>query len=79
MKYLSLEDVLLYHERIIQESGGSEGIRDFGLLHSAIERPKASFAGKDLYQDIFTKAAALVHSLVLNHPFIDANKRTALA
>ena len=78
MKYLNLEQVLYLHDQIINESGGSEGIRDFGLLHSAIERPKASFAGKDLYPDVFAKAAALIHSLVLNHPFIDGNKRTAL-
>ncbi|OGD54122.1 hypothetical protein A3J78_02495 [Candidatus Beckwithbacteria bacterium RBG_13_35_6] len=77
--YLSFEQVIFLHEKIIVRSGGLEGIRDFGLLYSAIERPKASFASKDLYASIFDKAAALTHSLILNHPFIDGNKRTALA
>lgn len=77
--YLTLEQVIFLHDKILLKSGGLEGIRDFGLLYSAIERPKASFVSKDLYASIFEKAAALVHSLVLNHPFVDGNKRTALA
>jgi len=79
MKYLTLEEILYLHDSIILKTGGREGVRDFSLLYSAIERPKASFAGKDLYKDVFSKAAALVHSLVLNHPFVDGNKRTAIA
>lgn len=78
IKYLSLEEALYLHDQIIIASGGKEGINDFGLLHASLERPKASFGGKDLYFSIVLKAAALLHSLVLNHPFIDANKRTAL-
>ena len=77
--YVPLEDVLLIHEMIIQETGGKEGVRDFTLFHSATARPQASFAGEDLYKTLFEKAAALTHSLLLNHPFNDANKRTALA
>ena len=79
MEYISLEEVLYLHDIIIAETGGAEGIRDFGLLHSAIERPKASFAGRDLYFDVSSKAASLLYSLILNHPFIDGNKRTAIA
>src|SRR4030042_3893184 len=79
IKFVPLEDVLLIHETIIEATGGKEGIRDFTLFHSAISRPQASFAGKDLYLSIFDKAAALGHSLLLNHPFADGNKRTALA
>ncbi len=77
-KYLSLEEVLYLHQEIVEKTGGKEGILDFGSLHASIERPKASFGGKDLYFDIFAKAAALIHSLILNHPFADGNKRTGL-
>ncbi|MBU4141198.1 MAG: type II toxin-antitoxin system death-on-curing family toxin [Candidatus Omnitrophica bacterium] len=53
------------------------GIRDIRLLESVVARPQAAFAKKDLYPDIFSKAAALIHSIISNHPFIDGNKRTA--
>lgn len=76
---LDIEQVLYIHEMIIEAAGGKQGIRDFALLHSALERPKASFAGEDLYPSIFEKAAALMHSLVMNHAFLDGNKRTAFA
>lgn len=79
MKYLSVEEVLFLYDQIIQKSGGKQGIRSPELLFSAVERPKTTFAGKDLYPDIYSKASALVHSLILNHPFVDGNKRTALA
>lgn len=75
----SVEEVLYLHDRIIQRSGGSHGVRDVGLLKSALARPLASFGGKDLYPTVNLKAAAIVHSLLLNHPFVDGNKRTALA
>lgn len=79
MKYLSIEEVLFLYDQIIQKTGGKQGIRSPELLFSAIERPKTTFAGKDLYPDIYSKASALVHSLILNHPFVDGNKRTVLA
>lgn len=78
-RFVPLEDVLVIHEMVIEEAGGKQGIRDFLLFHSAIYRPQASFGGQDLYPTLFDKAAALVHSLLLNHPFLDGNKRTALA
>ena len=78
MNYLSAEQVLFIHSRLIDTSGGTHGIRDTGLLQSSVERPKAMFEGKDLYPDIFHKAAALMESLIKNHPFIDGNKRTAI-
>lgn len=62
---------------MIKRFGGSLGVRDLGLIESAVERPKATFDGVDLYPDIFTKAAALMHSLLKNHAFVDGNKRTA--
>lgn len=55
------------------------GVRDIGLLESAVFRPQASFDDKDLYPGIFDKAAALLQSLLKNHPFVDGNKRTALS
>ena len=78
MKYLSPEQVLFIHSRLIDTTGGSHGVRDIGLLQSAVSRPKATFGGKDLYPDIFRKAAALMESLARNHPFVDGNKRTAI-
>lgn len=78
MNYLTPEQVLFMHYRLIEETGGSHGIRDIALLQSAIARPMAAFGGDDLYPDIFTKAAALMHSLIKNRPFIDGNKRTAI-
>ncbi len=79
MRYLTAEQVLFLHARLITESGGSHGVRDLGLLQSAIARPQASFEGVDLYPDLCMKAAALLDSLVRNHPFVDRNKPTAIA
>lgn len=78
IKYLTVKDVLLLHNMAVDESGGSHGLRDLGLLESAAARPKATFAGVDLYPTIFLKAGALIHSLLRNHPFIDGNKRTSM-
>ncbi len=78
MEYLTLEEVYLLHERLIQLTGGSGGLRDPGLLESAVARPKASFDGEELTPDLWTKAAALMQSLIKNHPFVDGNKRTAV-
>ena len=77
MNYISLDEVYAIHLRMIAVGGGREDIHDFTLLHSAIERPKVTFGGKELYPTIWNKAAALIHSLVKNHPFDDGNKRTA--
>jgi death on curing protein len=79
MIYLSAEQVLFLHARLIVETGGSHGVRDIHLLLSAVGRPQASFENQDLYPDLFTKAAALMDSLVRNHPFVDGNKRTGIA
>lgn len=76
---LSIEQTLYIHEHIILKAGGVQGIRDFALLHSALERPKATFGGNDLYATTLEKASALLHSLVMNHAFLDGNKRTAFA
>ncbi len=76
--FLSIEEVVVIHEKMIEIGGGSHGIRDIELLHSAVGRAKASFGGKYLYTSILEMGAAMLQSLVKNHPFIDGNKRTAL-
>ena len=74
--YLSAEQVLALHAMQVQRFGGSGRLRDRGALESAVARPQMTFGGDDLYQDVAAKAAALLHSLVQNHPFVDGNKRT---
>lgn len=78
MKYLTAEQVLFIHARLIAETGGAHGVLNLGLLQSAVARPKASFDGQDLYPDLFSKAAALLESVIGNHAFVDGNKRTAI-
>jgi len=73
--YLSLDQVLALHRAQIDEYGGAHGLRERGALESTIARPQATFGGEDLYPGIADKGAALWHSLVTNHPFIDGNKR----
>lgn len=75
MHYLTLDDVLELHRLVIVQSGGSAGIRDLGLLESAIAQPTMTFDGKYLYESLGEKAAAFGFSLIKNHPFIDGNKR----
>ncbi|MBI4079217.1 MAG: type II toxin-antitoxin system death-on-curing family toxin [Candidatus Levybacteria bacterium] len=79
MKYLTSAQVLYIHDQLIKRFGGSYGVRDLGLVESAVAKPQASFGGNDLYETIFDKAAALLHSLLKNHPFVDGNKRAALS
>jgi death-on-curing protein len=74
-RYLSLAEVLELHGRIIDETGGSDGLRDLGLLESALGQPRQTFGGEDLYPGLVEKAAALGYSLIKNHCFIDGNKR----
>ena len=76
--YLSAEQVLFIHARLIAETGGDHRIRDLGMLLSAVGRPQASFDERDLYPDLFSKGAALMESLIRNHPFMDGNKRTGI-
>lgn len=76
MNYLTAEQVVFIHAFVVEETGGSHGVRDLGLLESAVARPQATFDGDDLHPDIFIKAAALLHALIQNHPFVDGNKRT---
>ena len=73
-------DVAFYlHNLLIDDFGGSKGVRDQGSLDGALNRPFATFDGQDLYPSVVEKAAALFESVIINHPFIDGNKRTAYA
>ncbi|MEJ2731095.1 MAG: Fic family protein [Deltaproteobacteria bacterium] len=69
--YLSLSQVLFLHQRLIEQSGGTSGIRDQNALESALAEPKMTFEGKELYPTLAEKAAALCYSLVSNHPWRD--------
>lgn len=75
MIILSQEQVLMLHERLIETTGGSKGIRDKGMLDSALSNPFQSFGGEELYPSIQAKAAQLCFGLVKNHAMIDGNKR----
>jgi death on curing protein len=78
-KHPSLKAVLTLHDRQVQVFGGAFGVRDLGLLESAIAQPSASFGGELLHPTIADQAAAYLYHIAKNHPFIDGNKRTAFA
>jgi death-on-curing protein len=73
-EYVTTADALFFHRQLIARYGGAPGIRDVGALESALHRPQTGY-----YDTIVHEAAALLESLVQNHPFIDGNKRTAFA
>ena len=75
MKILNKRQILMLHSALIAEAGGSEGIRDEGLLDSAVNTPFQTFSGQDLYPTVLEKAVRLGFGLIRNHPFIDGNKR----
>ncbi|MBD2075115.1 type II toxin-antitoxin system death-on-curing family toxin [Phormidium sp. FACHB-592] len=79
IRYLTLIEILELHRRILEQSGGASGIRDMSLLESAIAQPRMTFGGEDLYPSLLEKAAALGFSIIMNHPFLDGNKRTGHA
>jgi death-on-curing protein len=72
IKHLSLDEVLVIHGLLVERFGGAEGIVDLGLLDSALHRPRTGY-----YRDVAEMAAALFESLLMNHPFVDGNKRVA--
>ena len=77
--FLSVEFVIQIHERVIDEFGGDAGLRDRGLLESAVAMPQSTFGGTFLHVDLAEKAAAYHFHLCANHAFIDGNKRVAVA
>lgn len=76
--HLGLEQIVELHSFQIERYGGATGLRDRGALEAAVARPQATFGGEDLYPDLADKAAALMHSLVMNHAFVDGNKRVGV-
>jgi death on curing protein len=78
-RYITLDQVMELHRQIIQQSGGGTGVRDQGALESAIAQPRMTFGGEELYATVVEKAAALGFSLIMNHPFVDGNKRVGHA
>lgn len=72
VQFLTLDEVIAIHERLIEKFGGPAGLRDPGLLESALHRPRTGY-----YEDLTAMAAALFESLLMNHPFVDGNKRVA--
>jgi death-on-curing protein len=79
MRYLTAEEILAIHDRLVETIGGSLGVRDENLLSSIAERPKTAFGGREQFPTLFIKAAVYLESIATYHVFIDGNKRTALA
>ncbi|MGD9092181.1 MAG: type II toxin-antitoxin system death-on-curing family toxin [Anaerolineales bacterium] len=79
MNYLTPEQVLFIHTRLIDEFGSEHGVRDPGILLASVERPQATYDDLDLYLNLYGKAAARIDSLIHNHPFLDGNMRTGIA
>lgn len=77
--FLTLEEVLALHDDQLRRYGGGAGVRDMGLLSSAVAMPRATFGGEMLHESLFEMAAAYLFHIARNHPFLDGNKRTALA
>ncbi len=75
---LSKEQVILLHKRLLEATGGSEGIRDEGMLDSALANPFQSFGNEELYPSVQAKAAQLCLGIVKNHPMVDGNKRLGM-
>ena len=78
-RFLDLADVLEIHASRIELYGGSDGVRDLGMLQSALAQPASGFGGEYFHKDVFEMAAAYLFHIACNHPFVDGNKRTALA
>lgn len=78
MKRLSKEQILMLHSQLIEEYGGSDGVRDYNLLDSGLENPFQSFGGEELYPTLQAKAARLGYGLIKNHCMIDGNKRIGI-
>ena len=79
MKGIDVEDVLNFHRKIIEQTGGSDGIRDIGLIESALNRALTTFDSNDLYKDIEDKISVITYGLVKNHGFVDGNKRIGVS
>jgi len=79
MKNITVDEILMFHKKIIRQIGGSEGVRDSTLIESALNRASMTFDGKDLYPETIEKIAVITYSLIKNHGFVDGNKRIGVA
>ena len=78
MRYLKAEEILQIHSMVVSETGGSHGVRDRDALQSLENLPRQKFGGQPLYKSLFAKAAVYARGIIMNHPFIDGNKRTGV-
>lgn len=78
LKYLSEAEILLIHGRLIDETGGLHGVRDYNAIRSVVEQPRQAVFGKELYQSLFLKASVYARNIIAHHPFLDGNKRTGI-
>ncbi|MGM0586932.1 MAG: type II toxin-antitoxin system death-on-curing family toxin [Bacteroidota bacterium] len=76
IQYLTVEDIKAIHSQQIEEHGGSYGNYGEPAIQSAAVRPQQAYFGREVYQDLFSKAASYIESMIDNHPFVDGNKRT---
>ena len=79
MEIIDIENILLFHKKIVSKTGGSDGVRDLGLIESALNRGFMTFDGRDLYESTEMKISVISHGLISNHGFIDGNKRIGIA
>ena len=79
MEMIALEEIIVFHEKIIEKTGGRQGVRDIGLIESAINRPFQTYDGVELYPEIKSKISAITYSLINNHGFVDGNKRIGVS
>ena len=79
MKSITTEQIIVFHKKIISNTGGSEGIRDILIIDSALNRAFATFDGNDLYESDLEKISVIIYGLISNHGFVDGNKRIGVA
>ena len=79
MEFIDLDNVILFHKKIVNNTGGSDGVRDLGLIESALNRGAMTFDGRELYEGTEMKISVITHGLIRNHGFIDGNKRIGVA
>lgn len=79
MEFIDLDNVILFHKKIVNKTGGSDGVRDLGLIESALNRGAMTFDGRELYEGTEMKISVITHGLIRNHGFIDGNKRIGVA
>lgn len=78
LKYFSEGEILLIHNRTVDETGGLHGVRDYNAIQSVVEQPRQAVFGKELYPTMFLKAAVYARNIIAHHPFLDGNKRTGI-